>query len=89
MVRGNFPLQGKTTYGKFFAPNGGKAASLEKTPDNLKSGPWMGSTSYSNTFRAPNPEDYANKYKIMEKLHPEPKYSHQYGTYNIYLRNCL
>ena len=82
MVRGNFPLQANTTYGKSFR-GGGKPASLEKTPDARMFGPWMGSTSYSNTFKAPNPEDYANKYKNPEKLNKEPGYNHQYGMFLI------
>ena len=55
-IRGNFPLMSQTTYGKTFGQSGGKAASLEKTPDSLKhSSLWFGQTSYGNNFRAPNP----------------------------------
>lgn len=82
MVRGNFPLMTQTTYGKSFGPGKvGRAASLERTPDNLKqSNLWFGKTTYGSNFRAPNPEDYANKIKLSEKLNDEPKYPRQYGT---------
>lgn len=50
-------------------------------PDNLKTGSnWYGSTTYGNNFRAPNPEDYANKYTVHEKLEKNPDYKRQYGN---------
>lgn len=47
--------------------------------DNLKPGDlWLGKTTYGNFYKQPNPEDYAKKYKITEKLEDNPDYNHQY-----------
>jgi hypothetical protein len=89
-IRSNFPLKAETTYGKSFTQRSGKKADLEKTPDNLKpTALWLGSTTYGDRFGAPNPEDYATKIKIGQKLEIDPKNNHQYGTYFIILRNRI
>ena len=80
MVRGKFPFSNSTTYGKTYDLRTGKAASLEKTPDSLKFGQWMGDTSYGRMYKAPNPEDYVKKVKNVEKLSPEARYNKQYET---------
>ena len=82
MTRGNFPLQAQTTYGKAFIQRPGRAASLGKTPDNFRCGaPWLGKTTYGNSFQAPNPENYANRIRFSEKVEVDPKFKHQYGTF--------
>ena len=79
-VRGKLPLKADTTYGKSFTQRAGSRAPIEKTPDNLKpTALWMGSTTYGDKFGAPNPEDYAAKIKIGEKLEKNPNFGHQYG----------
>ena len=41
---------------------------------------WLGETSYKNKFKIPNPEDYAQKVKNVEKADQSPTYKRQYGT---------
>lgn len=82
--RGNYPLNSRSTYSNTFTTHPMKRVQGCKTPDNLKTGSnWYGASTYSNNFKEPNPEDYALKYKIKEKLEKNPDYKHQYGT-NIF-----
>lgn len=68
--RANFPLMSRTTYGNSFSLNKPTTKPVkEKLYDNLKSGSvWLGETSYGKNYRQPNPEDFAQKYKMTEKL---------------------
>lgn len=83
-TRGYFPLRSRSTYTNNFLGNPGRNQESGKNPDNLKTGyNWYGATTYGNYFKQPNPEDYAKKYKIIEKREENPDYNHQYG--NFYL----
>lgn len=83
-TRGYFPLRSKSTYTNTFTGNPTKRDQHERIPDNLKTGSnWYGNTTYGNYFKAPNPEDYAAKYKIREKLEKNPDFNHQYGIISI------
>lgn len=64
-TRAYFPLRSKSTYTNAFLGKPGNKDDYERIPDNLKTGSnWYGNTTYENFFKQPNPEDYANKYKI-------------------------
>jgi hypothetical protein len=50
-------------------------------PDQLRTGSnWFGKTTYESFFNNPNPEYFAKKAKIVDKLQENPDYSRQYGT---------
>ena len=79
-IRGGFPLRSRSTYTSSFLGEPRKKDPNAKVPDNLKTGyNWLGSTTYGNNFLQPNPEDYAKKYKMPEKLDEKPDDKHQYG----------
>lgn len=53
---GNFPISNKTTYNAEFVNRKMKASWFERIPDHLKEGTtWMGSSTYCNNFKSPNP----------------------------------
>ena len=83
-TRGYFPMRSQSTYTKSFLGEPRKKDDYKYIPDCLKTGNnWYGSSTYGNVFQQPNPEDYAKKYKIIEKLdfkHDDP---HQYGKNSI------
>ena len=75
-------MRTKSTYNTSFIGEGKPMDERNKIPDNLKTGSnWFGSTTYGNVFQQPNPEDYAKKYKITEKLDEKPDDKHQYGKF--------
>ena len=79
-TRADFPLRSRSTYSKSFIGEPAKKDDYKYFPDNLKTGSnWYGESTYGNKFREPNPEDYAKKYKIVEKLDDKPNDKHQYG----------
>ena len=83
-VRGDFPLDSKSTYEKSFNSFSCPKPITEKIPDSLKfTSLWLGETSYKNKFRQPNPEDYSPRAKNVEKLEVSPSYKRQYGNNKI------
>jgi hypothetical protein len=83
-TRGYFPLRSRSTYTNNFLGNPGRNQESGKNRDNLKTGyNWYGATTYGNYFKQPNPEDYAKKYKIIEKREENPDYNHQYGSFYL------
>ena len=81
-TRGYFPMRSKSNYTNSFLGEPGKKDDYKYIPDNLKTGTnWFGNSHYSDKFREPNPEDYAKKYKIIEKKEENPDYCHQYGKF--------
>ncbi len=80
----------RTTYSNAFGPRSTSKPKKQRINDNLKPGDlWLGKTTYGNFYKQPNPEDYAKKYKITEKLEDNPDYNHQYGKILVYLRNHI
>jgi hypothetical protein len=50
-------------------------------PDQLKTGQnWFGKSTYGEFFNNPNPEYFAKKVSVVEKLEGNPDYSRQYET---------
>lgn len=55
-VRGTFPMRCRSTYSRSFTGTPCKKNKYDRRPDNLKTGSdWYGNTTYSNTFKHPNP----------------------------------
>jgi hypothetical protein len=80
-TRGYFPMRHKSTYSQDFTGDQRKREQWDRVRDNLKTGSsWFGSTTYGNSFKCPNPEDYSSKRRVSEKLELSPNFSHQYGT---------
>lgn len=83
-------MRSRSNYTNSFLGEPGKKDDYKYIPDNLKTGTnWFGNSHYSDKFREPNPEDYAKKYKIIEKKEDNPDYCHQYGNIHSNYRNHL
>lgn len=78
---GYFPLRSKTTYSKEYTKKDNKKDDYKYIPDQLKTGSnWFGKTTYANFYSQPDPEYFAKKVKIIEKLEENPIYNRQYRT---------
>lgn len=85
-TRGEFPLRSRSTYAKEFAKKDPVKDDYSYFPDQLRTGSnWFGKTTYENFFNNPNPEYFAKKVKMIEKLQEKPGYSRQYGKIIYYL----
>lgn len=73
------PFNGNSIYRKSYVPKLGGPGDLAKWSNHFKNGePWLGNTTYRNSFKEPNSDDYASRSKILEKREVDPDYSHQY-----------
>ena len=79
-VRADFPLRSKSTYTKEYVKKDSLKDDYTYFPDQLRTNSnWFGKTTYDNAFNNPNPEYFAKKVKLVEKLEDKPDYSRQYG----------
>jgi len=59
-------------------------------PDQLKTGQnWFGKSTYGEFFNNPNPEYFAKKVSVVEKLEGNPDYSRQYGIFVIIQKRSI
>ena len=80
-TRGYFPLRSKSTYSNHFVAKDAAKDDYTYFPDQLRTkSNWFGRTTYENFYSNPNPEYFAKKVKIIEKLQANPDYSRQYCT---------
>jgi len=78
-TRGYFPLRSKSTYAKEFVKKNPEADDYKYFPDQLRAkSNWYGRTTYENFYNNPNPEYFAKKVKILQKLDEKLGFNHQY-----------
>ena len=77
-------MRSKSTYANEFIKKEQKKDDYTYFPDQLKTGyNWFGKTTYENFYNNPNPEYFAKKVKLIEKLDTKHQFAHQYGNYSI------
>lgn len=74
------PFNGNSIYRRAFVPRNGGPENLARWTNHFKNGePWLGNTTYRDSFKEPAPDQYSSRVKVLEKRELDPNYSHQYG----------
>ena len=83
-ARGQFPLRSKSTYANEFVKKDSLKDDYTYFPDQLRSkSNWFGKSTYENFFSNPNPEYFAQKVKVVEKIDKKHDFAHQYGIIGV------
>ena len=83
-TRGYFPQRSRSTYANEYVKKDALKDDYTYFPDQLRSNSnWFGRSTYENFCSSHNPEYFARKVKVLEKLQEKPDFAHQYGTFRI------